>query len=229
MPAPLFIGGWRLSGHLLKVIAMDGNPVAKPAEVGVVELGPAERIDAIVEMKNPGLWIFGATDAKERQTGMGIVFEYAGQTGTPKWLPASDEAWDYTQFGQAGVQEQSRDELALVIKKKFAGSRWVDNWTINGKAYPKTDPLRVRAGGRYRLVFDNQSDEAHPVHLHRHTFEIARIGGKASSGVFKDVVVIPPMSKTEVNLEATNPGPTLFHCHQQMHMDYGFMAMLEYA
>jgi FtsP/CotA-like multicopper oxidase with cupredoxin domain len=35
--------------------------------------------------------------------------------------------------------------------------------------------------------------------------------------------------KTEVDLLANNPGLTLFHCHQQMHMDYGFMALMEYV
>jgi FtsP/CotA-like multicopper oxidase with cupredoxin domain len=33
----------------------------------------------------------------------------------------------------------------------------------------------------------------------------------------------------EVDLPADNPGLSLFHCHQQMHMDYGFMALLRYA
>ena len=28
---------------------------------------------------------------------------------------------------------------------------------------------------------------------------------------------------------ADNPGPTLFHCHRQLHMDFGFMAMVNYA
>jgi FtsP/CotA-like multicopper oxidase with cupredoxin domain len=28
---------------------------------------------------------------------------------------------------------------------------------------------------------------------------------------------------------ADNPGPTLFHCHQQLHMDFGFMALFNYA
>ncbi len=100
---------------------------------------------------------------------------------------------------------------------------------MNGKSFPKTDPIRVRANGRYRLVFDNKSDEAHPVHLHRHTFELKRIAGVPTSGVFKDVVVVDPMSQTEVSLVANNPGPTLFHCHQQLHMDYGFMALMEYV
>ena len=116
-----------------------------------------------------------------------------------------------------------------MFRKKFAGSRWVDNWTVNGKSFPKTDPLRVRANGRYRLIFDNQSNEDHPVHLHRHTFELTRIAGIRTSGIFKDVVVVPAMSRIEAGLVANNPGATLFHCHQQMHMDYGFMALMQYA
>ena len=27
---------------------------------------------------------------------------------------------------------------------------------------------------------------------------------------------------------ANNPGLTLFHCHQQQHMDYGFMTLVDY-
>jgi FtsP/CotA-like multicopper oxidase with cupredoxin domain len=175
------------AGHLMRIVALDGNPVATPAEVGAIEMGPAERIDAIVAMKNSGVWIFGAADAKERQGGMGIVFEYAGQTGAPQWLPATKEPWDYTVFGATAAPDRAveREDVPLVIKKKFAGSRWVDNWTINGRAYPKTDPLLVRANGRYRLVFDNQSDEAHPVHLHRHTSELARIAGNPPPGYSK--------------------------------------------
>ncbi len=119
--------------------------------------------------------------------------------------------------------------IPLVFEKKFAGHHWVDKWTINGKSFPKTDPIRVKANGRYRLVFDNRSNEAHPVHLHRHTFELAKIAGVPTSGVFKDVVVVGAKSQTEVDLIANNPGLTLFHCHQQMHMDYGFMALMEYV
>jgi FtsP/CotA-like multicopper oxidase with cupredoxin domain len=32
-----------------------------------------------------------------------------------------------------------------------------------------------------------------------------------------------------VDFTADNPGLTLFHCHQQMHMDFGFMALFDYA
>jgi FtsP/CotA-like multicopper oxidase with cupredoxin domain len=219
------------AGHTFLVTALDGNRVASPREVAAIEMGPAERIDAVVEMKNPGVWILGSTTDRDRQSGMGIVFEYAAQTGPPRWLAPSKEPWSYAAFGRASAPDDggSDEEITLVFRKKFAGSRWVDNWTVNGKSFPKTDPIRVRANGRYRLVFDNRSDENHPVHLHRHTFEIAKIAGAVTSGVFKDVVVVGAMSRMETRLVANNPGPTLFHCHQQMHMDYGFMALMQYG
>jgi FtsP/CotA-like multicopper oxidase with cupredoxin domain len=218
-----------LAGHTFQVTALDGNKIASPRVSPVLELGPAERIDAVVEMNNPGVWIFGDTDDKERKSGMGIVFEYAGQSGPPRWLPASSEAWNYAAFGSTDVEADAGELLPLVFENKFKGRRQVDHWTVNGKAWPNTDPLRVKRGGRYRLVFDNRSDEAHPVHLHRHTFEIAKIAGVPLSGVFKDVVVVGAKSQMEVLLIADNPGRTLFHCHQQLHMDNGFMALLEYV
>jgi len=221
-----------VAGHKFRVVAMDGNPVATPKDVQALELGPAERIDAIVEMNQPGVWILGATDDHDREHGLGIVIEYSGQSGEPRWLPPGDEKWDYTAFGNSGKPDSPADapeRVPLVFEKKFAGHHWVDKWTINGKSFPKTDPISVKANGRYRLVFDNRSNEAHPVHLHRHTFELAKIAGIATSGVYKDVVVVAAMSQTEVNLIANNPGSTLFHCHQQMHMDYGFMTLMEYV
>ncbi len=79
------------------------------------------------------------------------------------------------------------------------------------------------------MLSDNRGDEAHPVHLHRHTFELAKVEGVPTSGVRKDVVVVQPNKVIEAELIASNPGATLFHCHQEMHMDYGFMELIEYA
>jgi FtsP/CotA-like multicopper oxidase with cupredoxin domain len=222
-----------LAGHKFHVTAMDGNPLAAPKEIEALELGPAERIDAIVEMNRPGVWIFGTTDDQARERGMGVVIEYAGQHvgqhGDARWMAPGNQRWDYVAFGNRTRVAEEAERIPLVFEKKFAGHNWVDKWTINGKSFPKTDPIRVKANGRYRLVLDNRSDEAHPVHLHRHTFELTKVEGVATSGVRKDVVMLRPKSQVEVDLVANNPGLTLFHCHQQMHMDYGFMAMMEYV
>ena len=66
-----------LPGHQFLVVGLDGNPVPHPQMVDVLELGTAERIDAVVEMKNPGVWILGTPKNDDRMNGMGIVIEYA--------------------------------------------------------------------------------------------------------------------------------------------------------
>jgi FtsP/CotA-like multicopper oxidase with cupredoxin domain len=45
----------------------------------------------------------------------------------------------------------------------------------------------------------------------------------------KDVLPIPAKSTSEVEFTAEHPGNTLFHCHQQDHMDRGFMMVFRYA
>ena len=212
-----------LAGHRFLVVALDGNPVATPREVAMVELGPGERADCIVEMKNPGVWVLGETRDPQRVAGMGIVVEYANASGPPRWLPPGNKEWDYTEFGGGAVTVQAQ-RVPLQFKP-----RGQHGWTINGKAWPKTDPIRVRANQRYRLILDNQSSLAHPIHLHRHTFEITRFAGKPTSGVHKDVVMVPAWKEVEVDLVASNPGPALFHCHNQFHMDQGFMTLLGYS
>jgi FtsP/CotA-like multicopper oxidase with cupredoxin domain len=224
-----------LAGHKFTIVSLDGNPVPVPREVEAIELGPAERADAIVTMNQPGVWILGEADDQMRKAGLGIVVEYADSNGAPQWTTPASTPWDYTVFGNAAAATGAESALAgdvtvvpMVFRKKFAGSRWVDYWTVNGKSFPKTDPIFVERNKRYRLRFDNQSDEAHPVHLHRHSFELRNFAGKATAGIMKDVVVLPMKSVVDVDLVADNPGATLFHCHQQLHMDYGFMTMIQY-
>ena len=156
-------------------------------------------------MKQPGVWILGATDDHDRTEGMGIVFEYGGQTGSPRWTAPGVAKWNYAVFGTAGRDEQQAEKIPLVFQKVFAGHRWVDKWTINGKMWPKPDPIRLKANQRYRLVFDNRSDEAHPVHLHRHTFELTKIEGTPVAGIFKDVVVVQPMTSNRSRVHRRQP------------------------
>jgi FtsP/CotA-like multicopper oxidase with cupredoxin domain len=46
--------------------------------------------------------------------------------------------------------------------------------------------------------------------------------------VSKDVITVPMHQTVEVDLVANRPGPALFHCHNQFHMDFGFMAIMRY-
>jgi FtsP/CotA-like multicopper oxidase with cupredoxin domain len=212
-----------LPGHQFQVIALDGNPVPRPQAVEVLELGTAERISAIVEMKNPGVWILGTPKDDDRKNGMGTVVEYANKSGPPRWLKPQKKAWDYTLFGQDRVVAPPDETIPLVFGKINGGTGGFTRWTINGTGFDeKAEPRTLQKGRRYRLVFDNRTDDAHPIHLHRNSFELTNVNGKPTAGVLKDVVLVKGFRKVEADVTPAMDGLTLFHCHQQFHMDYGF-------
>ena len=215
-----------LPGHQFQIAGLDGNPVPKPQFVDVLELGTGERIDAVVEMKNPGVWILGTPMDDDRKNGMGIVVEYAGKAGAPRWIPPPKKAWDYTLFGEDRESPKPDEIIPMVFGKINGGAGGFNRWTINGKGYDEKDaPRALQKGRRYRLVFDNRTDDAHPVHLHRNLFELTNVYGKRTAGVMKDVVLVKGFHKLEVDFTPEQTGLTLFHCHQQLHMDYGFKTL----
>ena len=212
-----------LPGHRFQVVALDGNPVPHPQPVDVLELGTAERIDAVVVMDTPGVWILGTPMDSRRSKGMGIVVEYANRSGKPRWVKPPDNSWDYTMFGENRAVPQPHAVIPLVIGHISGGKGTFDQWTINGKGYDaKGGPTRLTKGKRNRLIIDNQTDDVHPVHIHKTSFELTNVYGKPTSGVMKDVVLVKAYQKIEVDVTPLMEGLTLFHCHQQLHMDYGF-------
>jgi len=222
-----------LPGHHFHVVALDGNPVPNPADVPVLWIGTAERISAIVEMNHPGLWVMGDLADDDRGHGMGIVVEYAGRSGKPQWAKPKPYRWDYTIFAKPGAAAAAPDDtIEMLIVKNNGALHGFNQWTLNGQAFSMaamTPKLAVHEGKRYRCKFRNASDDVHPLHLHRHSFELVRVGGKPTGGIIKDVVMLGGFHEVEFDFVADNPGLTLFHCHQQLHMDFGFMQLLEYV
>jgi FtsP/CotA-like multicopper oxidase with cupredoxin domain len=224
-----------LSGHTFEVVALDGNEIAQPRRVEMLRLAPAERVSAMVEMNAPGVWVLGEVRKHVQATGMGIVVEYANATGSPKWIQPENLVWDYGQFASAGADATTASgkddiiDIPLTFDSKFEGHGSEERWMINGKSYPDTESPALTEGKRYRLAMKNLSLDDHPIHLHRHTFEVTNAGGTAMQGLMKDVLLIPAKSTSAVEFVADNPGNTLFHCHQQDHMDRGFMMVFRYA
>jgi FtsP/CotA-like multicopper oxidase with cupredoxin domain len=222
-----------LPGHVFRVLALDGNPVPTPADVPVLWLGTAERISAIVDMSHPGIWVMGDLDDDDRRHGMGIVVEYAGHRGKPRWIKPALFRWDYSLFSRSnGRAAEPEATIEMTVVKNNAALDGFNQWTLNGEAFSMrtmTPSITVHEGRRYRLKFRNASDDIHPLHLHRHSFELTRIAGRSTSGVVKDVVMLGGFQELELDFVADNPGLTLFHCHQQLHMDFGFMTLLRYG
>src|SRR5437660_2851956 len=222
-----------LPGHTFKVVALDGNPVPTPAEVPVLWLGTAERISAIVEMNHPGVWIMGDLADDDRGQGMGIVVEYARHKGKPVWTRPRPFHWNYARFAKGnGCAAEPDDVIDMAFTKRNAADHGFNLWAINDALFSSdsmTPAYHLRQGKRYRLRMHNASDDIHPIHLHRHSFELTKLAGIPTAGVMKDVVMVGGYQEVEVDFTADNPGLTLFHCHQQLHMDFGFMALFDYV
>jgi FtsP/CotA-like multicopper oxidase with cupredoxin domain len=191
-------------------------------------------VTAIVHMTHPGVWILGDLADDDRRHGMGIVVEYAGRAGKAQWITPPAFKWNYARFAKPGTAAPPPDEtFEMTFAKDNAAEEGFNRWTINGVAYPMTSDLtpaafHLKQGKRYRLRMRNASDDIHPIHLHRHSFELVSIAGKPTSGVIKDMVMLGGYQEAEIDFVADNPGLTLFHCHQQLHMDFGFMTLFDY-
>jgi FtsP/CotA-like multicopper oxidase with cupredoxin domain len=220
-----------LPGHTFTVTALDGNPVPNPAPTPVLWLGAAERISAVVTMTNPGVWVLGDLSDDDRGHGMGVIVEYAGRGGEPQWTTPPPFKWDYRLFASPNPTTGPPPDhtIEMLIEKRNAADNGFNIWTFNGTPFSmdtNKPVLDLQRQKRYRLRLRNATDDLHPMHLHRHTFEITHFAGTPTAGVRKDVAMLGGYQSIEIDFVADQPGLSLLHCHQQIHMDYGLMLLL---
>ena len=222
-----------LPGHIFRVVALDGNPVPTPAEVPVLWLGTAERISAVVEMNHPGVWVLGDLADDDRKRGMGIVVEYAGARASRNGSSRSHSAGTTRSFGKTDAAPAAPDEtIELTIVKHNARAERLQPVDVNGEAFSMETmkPMyTVHEGRRYRLQIP-QRQRRHPpaapapaqlrADAHRRQADRGRDQGRGDAR---------RISGDRVRLRRRQSGLTLFHCHQQLHMDFGFMALFDYA
>ncbi len=129
-----------------------------------------------------------------------------------------------------------------------------DTMTINGKAYPATEPLLLERDERVRLRLINASAEhthairlaGHPlrvthadgnalrdpvVHQHGQSFRVLAVNGaRLAAPLVKDTADVEAHSgSAEIEFTAHNPGDWVFHCHKPMHMEGGRIAPVTIA
>ncbi|MFZ0219567.1 MAG: multicopper oxidase domain-containing protein [Candidatus Aquirickettsiella sp.] len=100
-------------------------------------------------------------------------------------------------------------------------------WFINGVTMNNARPILLKPGKRYRIIFSNRSMMDHPMHIHGHWF-ILRNGHGAYDPLLHTIVV-PPMAKVVVDIDADANGQWFFHCHQLYHMAAGMARVFQYT
>lgn len=91
-------------------------------------------------------------------------------------------------------------------------------FTINGKAFPATEPIRVKPGERVRLRLVNFASEVpHPIHLHGQPFSVVAKDGYPWDGPTEVTQTVASGETYDVVFTANAPGRWLLHCHVPHH------------
>ena len=238
------IFGLNFAGHDPVVVALDGQPVAPHApEDGTVVIGPAMRVDLVLDMTGRPGSLAMVTDRfydglEYRLVDLAYDSE-AIRERAPDWpmdLPANplpepdlDAAERHAvtfNGGMMGQMMMPESGMASMMDRMHAG----DMWFVNGVAATGhvMEPMLTLARDRSHVIaMANDTAWHHPIHLHGHSFRvISRNGRPTRHREWQDTVLMAPRERVEIALVADNPGDWMFHCHILEHQAAGMMGVI---
>ena len=104
-----------------------------------------------------------------------------------------------------------------------------NRFVINGRSWPATERLTYEVGETVRMRVINAGAAVHPMHLHGFYFRVDSRGVEERDTLFA-ADSSPRMAVTErlapgqsfsLTWNPTRPGNWLFHCHDNVHLDFG--------
>jgi len=211
-----------LGGHRMVLTHSDGYAV-QPRETDSLHIGMGERYDAVVTLRD-GVFPLVATPFAKSERAMALVRTGAGEApradvSVPELAGSALLGSDLLPAEPARLPARPPEATALLT---LTGQLRPYEWAINGATYGHNEPIEVSSGQRLRLTVRNTTMMTHPVHVHGHTFALAR------SGLRKDTVLVRPMETTALDLQTDNPGAWMVHCHNAYHAEAGMMIALRY-
>jgi FtsP/CotA-like multicopper oxidase with cupredoxin domain len=218
-----------VSGAPYRVLAVDGTEINQPGEVSdaTVDLPAGGRVDLGIEVPEGGarVELGGATSLVLGEDPTG-----GGQASPP------EDVVDLLSYGEPadlGFDPEAADRhFTYRIGKRpgFLDGRPGIWWTVNGKMYPDVPMYMVSEGDVVVFDIDNESDDAHPMHLHGHHAVVLSRDGEPATGSpwWVDSLEVRPGESFRVAFVADNPGVWMDHCHNLPHAAEGLVAHLMY-
>jgi FtsP/CotA-like multicopper oxidase with cupredoxin domain len=190
--------------------AMDGA-----GEVTQEPIPPGQTFTYEFETAQRGTYFYHSHDHIDRQQSLGLY-------GALIIDPADPEDYPYEYDHELVVQLQELLEREGYSWPAMPMEGGMPNYfTINGKAYPQTETLRMRVGETLLVRFiGSNSGFIHPMHIHGGPFRIVETDGNPvpEDGQWvKDTVNVGPGERYDVLWEAREPGKWLLHCHIAHH------------
>ena len=190
--------------------AMDG-----PADVTQEPIAPGETFTYEFVTEQRGTYFYHTHADVDRQQALGL---YGALIIDPR--EPSDYPYEYDQELVVQLQEWLHRDGYTYPAMPMEGAL-PNYFTINGKAYPETETVRLRVGETLLVRFiGSNSGFIHPMHIHGGPFRIVETDGnpvEPAGQWIKDTVNVAPGERYDVLWEAREPGKWLLHCHINHH------------
>ena len=221
----------RMHGAEAAVIAIDGNPVAQRFPLGLLQLGPGQRLDLAVRMPDEEGAVVGLEDIRGTRPAMLATLRSVGSSlrRDLRDLPALEPnpvarvdtaAAEHIRLALSATAEQ-------VARESVCGSIGYSFWAINkvpwsGDTPDPTAPLaELKLGRSYVIDMENPTPRAHPIHLHGMSFTVLSSTAGPVPPLVSDTYLIQPDEKVQLGFVADSPGDWLLHCHIIEHQKTG--------
>jgi manganese oxidase len=188
---------------------MDGpaNITQKPIEKGQVYRYEFTALQS-------GSYLYHSHDHVDRQQGLGLYGALIIDPANPADEITADH--EYTIQLQEWLM---REGLTYPAMPMDGGQP--NYFTINGRAFPSTDMIKMKVGETLKVRFIGSNNGfIHPMHIHGGPFVVVARDGEtlAPAARFKaDTINVGPGQRYDVIWTALKPGKWMIHCHISHH------------
>lgn len=250
------IMGLRFEGHRPVIVAVDGQPCdAHEPERGRILLGPAMRVDVMIDMQGEPGRRYGVID--DFYDGLAYRLTEIAYDERPPLRPHPlDASLDLPRnpLAEPDLATAERHELKLqggMMSGMMMGGGGMQGggmmhammgmgggpaWSINGLSMTGDGhagmeaALTFQRGRSIILTLRNETAWWHPMHFHGHSMRVlSRTGVAVPHRQWQDTVLMAPKNVVEVAFVADNPGDWMLHCHVIDHQMAGLMTVLRVA
>lgn len=190
------------------------NQMDGPAEITQKPIEPGETYSYEFTATQHGTYFYHPHAKPDRTQALGLYGALIIDPANPADEVAA--AHDYV----IQLQEWLKREGLTYPAMPMEGAQ-PNYFTINGKAYPSTDTIRMKVGETLKVRFIGTNNGfVHPMHIHGGPFEVVARDGETippSARFLADTVNVGPGQRYDVIWTAQRPGKWLIHCHIPHH------------
>jgi len=189
------------------------NEMDGPANITQSPVPPGGTYVYEYTVEQAGTFFYHTHDHADRQQAFGL---YGALIIEPRDRREPAANLDYTIQLQEWLKREWLTYPAMLMEGALP-----NYFTINGKAYPSTDVVRMRVGETIKLRFIGTNNNfVHPMHVHGGPFEVVALDGATlapGARYLADTINVGPGQRYDVIWTARRPGKWLVHCHIPHH------------